>query len=249
MITVASNLHAAYMVCDDSIGIGNLPDTEPSVFETSKHFHKLFLKAGGYGLEFDLDADTHYDSNGLGRVHRAGAPATICLSVPCPENPIYTVTLDNPLALSLAPAISVVTTNKCKWQYGSSAGVSYEILSKSERENSANAILRCHFGTADFVDSEYTVSEEGVSILSRGEGVIGFTLPAFCFDGESYTDIKTDCTTLTVEYKGWICRYSTDSKIEATDKIAANRNGYYKEFLAVGRDSLNVKIEILKKEN
>ena len=40
------------------------------------------LKFGEYFAEYDTNADFHYDANGLGRIHRLGAPSAICLSVP-----------------------------------------------------------------------------------------------------------------------------------------------------------------------
>jgi len=255
MITVASNLHAAYMVCDDNIDGGLDWDTEPSVFATSRHFHKVFAKAGGYGIEFDLDADPHYDASGLGRVHRADAPPAICLSVPCPEHPVYKLTIDKPTALSLCPAININES----WTFGTSHDIEYEVLSLTEEETSARVALRCNFSLGLYVDSEYTVSEDGVDITLTGEGKIGFMLPAFYFDGEKYTEITARGNTLTVKYNGWACRYTvsgdicsemyrhtTAGRVFAKDVIAANRNGYYKCYLASGEDTLKVKIEIIK---
>ena len=42
MITVASNLYGAYLLCDDSIPTVAAPDHETVAFQTSFHFHKLF---------------------------------------------------------------------------------------------------------------------------------------------------------------------------------------------------------------
>ena len=102
MITAASNLYAAYLLCDDSIPTEVASDHESVAFQTSYHFHKLFLKSGGYALEFDTNADPHYDANGLGRVHREGAPSTICLSCPCPATPNYTVDVEQSFAFSMS---------------------------------------------------------------------------------------------------------------------------------------------------
>ncbi|MBR7097843.1 MAG: hypothetical protein IKC59_00375, partial [Clostridia bacterium] len=104
MITVASFLYTAYLVCDDSIAYEPTSDREPQIAIPSRHFHKLFLKSGGYGLEFDLDADPRHDANGLGRIHRAGAPSAICLSCPCPADPVYAVDLEKPFAFSMCSA-------------------------------------------------------------------------------------------------------------------------------------------------
>lgn len=242
MITVASNLHAAYQVCDDSIPVPDTPDTRPCVFESSRFFHKLFLKAGGYGVEFDLDADAHYDANGLGRVHRADAPSTVCISVPCPENPIYTVTVDTPTALSICPAILI----NSKWVFATGEDAEYSVLKKEERKDSAYASLRCDFGSRVIVDSEYTVSADGVEISATGAGKFGIMLPAFHFDGEKYTEIEYTESTLTVKYNGWQCKYLTDGNIIPTDTVSANRNGYYKRFVVAGDSKIGVKIVIDK---
>ncbi len=49
MITLATNIYAAYLICDDTIPFTPAADTEPCVFATSVYFHKLFTKAGAMG--------------------------------------------------------------------------------------------------------------------------------------------------------------------------------------------------------
>ena len=114
MITVASFLYAAYMICDDSIPTGEFSDHRSCIVQTSPYFHKLFLKCGGYGAEWDLNADPTYDASGLGRLQREGAPSAICLSCPCPSDPHYTVDIESPFALSLCSAIR----REDGWQLG-----------------------------------------------------------------------------------------------------------------------------------
>ena len=97
------------------------------------------------------------------------------------------------------------------------------------------------------VDSEYTVSEKGVDIIVKGDGEIGFVLPAFYFDGESYTNIVCEQSSLSVEYKGWVCKYTVDCEIIDDNIISANRNGYYKRFIASGRECLHVNISITER--
>jgi hypothetical protein len=87
MITTASFLYAAYLICDDAIPVSDEAEN-PDAFMLSEHFHKVFMRAGGYFLEFDTNADPHYDSSGLGRVHKMGAPSTVCISVPCAASPV-----------------------------------------------------------------------------------------------------------------------------------------------------------------
>lgn len=241
MITVASILYMAYLVHYDSATLPYAVDYEQCAAVTSQYFHKLFLKSGGYGLEFDLEADPHYDANGLGRVHRDGAPPSICMSCPCPESPEYTVDI-SPIAFS---ACSAVLENDT-WKLGAEEGVKYEVLEYSTDISSAFATLACRFETGKCVQEHYTVNENGVKIALEGDGKIAFSLPAFCFDGEKVPEIVAEKHTLTIGYEGWVCRYTTSGEIVDLNKIAANRNGHYHIFIATSENNLNVKIEIIK---
>lgn len=241
MITAASNLYAAYLLCDDSICESDVPDHQPTVFATSHHFHKLFLKAGGYGLEFDLDGDPHYDASGLGRVHREDAPSAICMSVPCPEDPKYCVNIDEPFAFSLAPGI----LGDEKWEFATTSDTKYEIVDSSSDDDSAYATLCSHFAWGTDVTAKYTVNSDGVKIQVTGDGDVAYTLPAFYFDGEVHPEIVATENSLSVSYNGWVCRYTTDGTICDAQKIAANRNGNYKMYFATAKKELNVSIEII----
>jgi hypothetical protein len=241
MITVASFLYAAYSICDDTIVPDTSPDVSPTVALTSQYFHKLFLKAGGYGLEFDLDADPLYDANGLGRIHRAPAPSAICLSCPAPANPIYTVDEAEPFALSLTPAVK----DGSSWCLGAGASCSRTVLTYEATEIDARASILCRFANEQTVEESYLVSECGVEISLRGKGEIGYALPAFLFDGETETEIFASENSLTVAYGNHICRYVTDGKIIDLGRTAANRNGRYRAYLSHAEDALFIKAEIL----
>ena len=242
MITVASNIYAAYQICDDSIPFEKSLDLEPCVAKTRENFHKLFLKCGGYGIEFDLDADSTYDANGLGRVHRIDAPSTICLSAPCPKTPKYKVDSKESFPFSLSSAVC----DGGVWKIGADEESRYEILSTEEKDCSASAELLCRFDGGRIAREFYSVSWEGVRVSVRGDGEIGYALPAFSFDGEKHTEITVSDSTLTVVYEGWLCRYETDGKIISLGKTARNRNGHYRTYLATGSNMLNIRIEIIK---
>lgn len=242
MITTASFLYSAYLLCDDSIPTVPIDDHESTMFETSPLFHKLFLKSGGYALEFDTNADSTHDANGLGRVHRGDAPSAICLSCPCPSHPSYTVDVEKPMAASLCSAIYT----DGGWSFGAEESAKYEILESRTKAEDASATLLCRFVNERTIKECYTVNEGGVSIRAEGDGEIGYVLPAFCFDGEVSPKIVAEKNSLTVSYDGWVCRYITDGRILNLNKIAANRNGHYRLFLATAQNALNVKIEITK---
>ena len=243
MITVASLLYSAYTVCDDTIPFSPSADDGRSAVRTTDGFHKLFLKCGGYGLEFDTDADPHYDAKGLGRIHRSGAPGAICLSCPCPSDPDYTVDIDTPFAFSLCSAVRA----EDGWRLGAEEAATYEVLESKITRNAALATLCCAFDDGRIIKEHYRVSKRGVSVTVKGEGVIGYALPEFCFDGEKSPSLSVEKQSLTVAYEGWICRYTTNGKILDLDRIAANRNGHYRALAATAKNRLTVKIEIVKK--
>jgi hypothetical protein len=80
----------------------------------------------------------------------------------------------------------------------------------------------------------------------RGEGEIGYILPAFSFDGQTSTDITAADHSLEISYMGWVCRYTTDAEICELDRPARNRSGHYRTFIATGKNEINIKIEITK---
>jgi len=92
------------------------------------------------------------------------------------------------------------------------------------------------------------LGEDGLSSELSGTGPLALTLPAFDFDGEGATEIACDGRALSVSYKGWTCRYSTDGEIVDMDAPVSNRNGRYRVFEARGRDSLKVHISIFSEK-
>ena len=243
MITVASNLYASYLVCDDSIEADDAPDIQPAVFETTYHFHKLFLKAGGYGVEFDLNGDPHYDASGLGRVHKAGAPSTICMSTPCPGHPNIKLDIENNKPLSLCPGIRICD----EWKFATDGDTKYEVIRTEEGEDYASAEIECTFASGKTVKTEYRVDAMGVEIKVTGDGEIAYMIPAFHFDGETYTDINLSGGKLDVSYGGSVCTYTASEKIIDTSSVSANRNGHYKMYYTSGNGELNISIKITNK--
>ena len=72
-------------------------------FSTSEHFHWRFVQSRNYTVQEDLDANTHYDATGIGRIHRRGAPSAICLSTPFAAKPSYRIGDEkNPGPLAIA---------------------------------------------------------------------------------------------------------------------------------------------------
>ena len=233
MITTASHLFSAYMICDDSIEATEYDDSD-SCFMTSDHFHKLFMRSYGYFLELDTDADPHYDSSGLGRVHRYGAPSPLCMSLPCPGSPNYSIGTAEKIRASLCPGKII-------------DGEPIFTCDIEERIHVDN--FSCNCATLDYplgLQADYAINEEGVEITVTGDENVLHMLPAFYFDGEKETEITLLNNVLQIKYDGWICQYSSNGKIQELGKTARNRNGYYKLFYAKNDNSLTVNIKIFK---
>ncbi len=233
MITTASHIFSAYIICNDSIEASAFHDSD-SCFATSEHFHKLFMRSGGYFLEFDTDADPHYDSSGLGRVHRYGAPSPICMSLPCPGNPNYSICTDEKIRASLCPG----------------KAIDGEVVFTCDIDEKINVTdLSSDLATLDYplgIQAVYAISEEGVTVTVTGDGKILHMLPAFSYDGEKETEISLVNNVLQIKYDGWACQYTSNGKILELGKTARNRNGFYKLFYAESDNSLTVNIKIFK---
>lgn len=232
MITAASHLFSAYMICDDSIPATDFDDSD-TCFMTSKHFHKLFMRSHGYFLEFDTDGDPHYDSSGLGRVHRYGVPSPLCMSLPCASKSKYKVCTEEKISASLCPGKII-------------DGEPYFTCDSDEKINVID--YSSNYATLDYplgLRADYKIDGDGVTVTVSGEGQILHLLPAFSFDGEKETIITLDNNNLEIEYEGHVCRFTTDGIIRDLGKTAYNRNGYYRLFYADNQDSLTIKIELL----
>ena len=246
MITTASILYMACLLCDETAGAGAVPPAETAdVWQTSAHFHKVFAHAGGYTLEFDTAADPHYDRSGLGRVHRAGAPSPLCLSVPCTVNGNYKTDIPDAVPLAIAPGVKTADG----WQYAVGADTVYTVkeLHADPAVDTACVLLTCRFPDGQTVETQYAADKTGVVIRAEGSGEIALLLPAFAFDGEVHPEIAAAADTVCVSYRGWSCRYTAESgSIADTGRMAANRSGHYRVFAAQGRNRLAVHISLDK---
>lgn len=233
MITTASFLYQAHILCDESIA----PKEEDrrEVFSLSHHFHKTFMRNKDWFVQIDTDADRKYEISGIGRIHKKGAPSAICLSTPGTKTPAYKVDIDNPGDFAIASGImhegEIELVNR------------YENLSQTGQE--ATFVGRFD-GICKTAETRCTLTDECVKVTTRSDGDVYLMLPAFEFDGEEYTTICHGENVLEVWYKGWVCRYTADGEIVDSEKTGANRNGHYKIFYAKGKESVGVKIEVGK---
>ena len=242
MITVASYLYTAYLICEDTVQADDNFKEPPVAFCTSDNFHKVFLKSSEYALEFDTRGDLNYDASGLGRIHKEGAPSAICLSLPCSDSPNYVIDKEGAVPLSLCPGV----LREAKWHFATDSETKYELFNLFAKKECAIAEFMCLFSDGERVRTGYIVDKNGVEIVVNGEGSVAYMLPAFYFDGENYPEITLDKNCLSVFYMGWICRYTTDGIISDTGNFAYNRNGCYRAFYSSSKDTLHIKVEIFK---
>ena len=243
MITAASFLYVAYRICDDSIPAGEINDNMGRSWKTSDKFHQLFLHAGEYTVQYDYNANYHYDCSGLGRLLKKGAPSELCLSTPCPVKSSYTVDIDNPAMLSIVPGIFT----DGKWIDAVEQEVIHTVKSHSASGETAKAEVECKFPGGQTVASSYVLDKNGLQIKISGKDKVRCLLPVFRFNGEENTKVTQKENVLGIEFGGYVCRYTvTGGTIMDLKRPARNRNGHYDTFAAEGKDGLTVQIAIEK---
>ncbi|MBQ8407590.1 MAG: hypothetical protein IJY39_01860 [Clostridia bacterium] len=247
MITAASMAYLAYLYADNSIEeCETCPAIEGGfVAQTTNRFHKYFLNKGGYFVEIDTNADHHYEGTGIGRVQKLGAPPQICLSSGFPSHPSYVTDGKNSTALSLCASAEI----DGKWYIG--AEHPHIIPEDAFYAKDDRCLAYMEWNTEDTKVCQSVVVTDG-GIETRAEvfgdkaGNVGVEIPAFAFDGIEKTHIKMTDKVLTVEYKGYRCKYTTTSKFVDLGEEVCNRNGKYRRFRAEGEYLVWVKIEIEK---
>lgn len=231
MVTLASMIYPAFALADESIPEAPCPAAgDGAAAQTSPHFHKVFWHAGDWFLEFDTAADPHYDANGLGRIHHRGAPAVLCLSVPCPAQPAYHIGEDSQPPLAVAPAVY-----DGAWHSGAAGDWAYTLT----RLEQSGAAFACTRGDQPPVQWEITAGGT-LTLRVSGTGMVGLTVPLLQSDGAE-TAVQTHTPqVLTVTYRGFRCRYETTGRFEPVFGRCANRNGRYDGFIAVGDTAVTV---------
>jgi len=240
MITVASNVYMGIHFMNEDIPATVAPaEAGGFVAQTSERFHKVFLNAGGYGLEYDTHAYPDYDGSGLGRVHKRGCPSALCLSVPFARSPHYGIPeKKNPSAMSIC---SYVLADGKKF-LSAEEQAQHTLLSSSQTEKEVCAEFEVKITGEITVYAQYTVSEKGVDICQSGYETAGFMLPVFDFDGAEHTKIEIEEGALSVRYQGAVCHYRFDGTLDPEFKYYYNRNGGYRVYMVAAK-KLHIEME------
>ncbi len=241
MVTLGSWAILGYLFADESIPDGDLPaDSAAAAFTTTPDFHMTFLRAGGYGAQFDAPADSHYDGSGIGRIQRRGAPPMLALSVPFAQKPSYHLDVTNKTPFAILPG----WMRGGKWVY--SYGGRYTNVSSSASDGVARMVADVTRKEDPPLRLTCAVSADGVEIVLSGEGELALTVPVFMFDGERKTEVKPEKDAVSVSLDGWTCRYETNGAMRDAGLVYGNRNGHYRRWEARGAGPLSLKVRIAK---
>ena len=223
MVTTGSWAYLAWRFAEDGIVPSSVPEPS-STFVTGEDFHQVVMNAGDYTVQFDVCANGAYDSNGIGRIQKRGAPSVIAMASPCPADakPKYRLDQKNPGPLALSPSWEHYVLEK--------SGPGYVELSDG--------------GSGRWLSK---LSKKGLTMTFRQEGPVTISVPAFAFDGEYHTDIQSDTQKIEINYGGWCCRYTTSGRFVDTGLVYANRNGHFRRFDAVGDKQLRLECQIFQR--
>lgn len=232
MISLASFAYLAYVFSDDEI--------EPSESVaacggysvlTGEKFHKLFVNNGGYFLEFDLNADPAYDATGLGRIHKTGAPSALALSLPFPMQPRYATEKKNVSAMAFTSLAE--------------DGVLYRVAEVKNVNSAIYSYINAEKDGKIISSEKYTVDGGGVKIIIDSEGDAEYNIPAFMYDGRTYTNTTLAEHALRVYYNGFVVEYyCNDSEIFDTGASYRNRNGVYRLYKVKFKHRIVLQIRI-----
>ena len=239
MVTMSSFLAIAYLFADDTIAEGIAPmEAGGYVLETSEVFRSVCANAGGYSIQILTDADTHYDSVGLGRIQKEGVYSALALSMSMSKTPAYTMPAGTKAdAVSLCP----------RWWNGNKEYCLADIISlRHELEvlrEDAEAVefVITYEGKGKFkgisaLEEHYLLTAEGltvtVTVTDPTENRIGYMVPLLVSNGDGdfagQTEIQTTDTGFTVFLNGQTYTVTSDADLVSKDEtLYGNRNGAY----------------------
>ncbi len=232
-LLIASQLGLAWTLADDSLNQYSQPcpaQTGPVFFLTDKGFNKLFATTSDYHLEIDLNPPNRaYDATGLGRLHRAGFPAEMALSMPIDREPGYIT--------SIPPAPEHVVIG---------AGGDGKFLASIQGESLQSSVdVECRSGEEmrfsiqysldgkHFLTERYDMSPAGVKIEAHwpGASTMSYRIPLLKTNGRDETVITDAPEEFTVSLDTFRYRakcLTPSGRLTFEDFDAPNRNAIYR---------------------
>ena len=236
MITAASFFYVAGLISDDSIK--PVYKSEPFSYRTAPAFHQTFLYAGDYSIQYDTSPFFKYDCGGIGRIHRRGAPTTICLSVPCPSHPNYKID-DGAENISLCAGFGT----EGNLEFTCDEGCLHEI-SPSHSADMAYLVAEVVTRGGYVGKLHCSVGTDGVTLAAEGDRIAAIMLPVLEFDGEKSPVVTVEPSRILIRYEGWICQYETDGRIGEVIRKGGNRNGRYCARYVYNQEKVRLRVQI-----
>ena len=249
MNALATFIACGYLAADDTIQERRCPaELGGYVMETSERFGKVFAAAAGQSVEYALLADRHHEVPGLGRYHRAGAPAELGLSMPFTATPVYLLSQNrvpfsvlgpNPIAGDFEKYVTEVVPSRMlaiSSGYRDEAGTRHLLCEDEEprevvvlEQSAARVAFRVEWPSAS---EEIALDEEGLHILCRrkssAKGAALWAVPLLAYNGSKPTEFATEGNRITVTYGAWKSTLTSDAPLILTDEYYGNRNGIYR---------------------
>jgi hypothetical protein len=251
MVTMGTFVYIAYLFSDDTIQEYPCPaEVGGYFFKTSAAFHKVFANCKYHGIEIDYKADHKYDSTGIGRYHKAGAPSELALSIPFSENPVYELAEDVvKKGVSICPGWE---DGRGTIQYLSklSNGLSCKILVISQ--NKEEVVFSMEYTDQGMtgckaVIETYTVNQEGITIDATLSAPVGdriyYQIPLLFTNGKDMTSLSSTADYAVLSLGNNSYHIKTDGIISIDTTRYGNRNGEY-NLARIQKDGNAVKVQL-----
>lgn len=228
-LLIASQLGFAYLVAKNDIKEQKCPaECGGYIFTTEDRFHKIFANCGGTHVEIDTNADFHYDATGFGRIHFAGCPSELALSIPITASPDYlTVIPPAPENIAIGPGWSGIWLANLN-------GDKFSSTCKILEEKPECVIFSVDYNfEGNTVSEVYNISQNGVEVsITQKEGyALDFRVPLLKTNGKDTSEIKTLDNGFEVCFQTFVYNIkclAQNVKVSIEDFEAPNRNGIYK---------------------
>ncbi len=247
-LLIASQIGFACRMADDTIPETTCPaECGGYVFQPATTFHKVFAACGGVHLEIDTNADFKYDATGLGRLHFAGCPAELCLSVPITATPDY---------LTCVPAAPDNIAIGPGWDgcwLAALAGETLRARCEILEQNAGRIRFNVDYEYESCAISElYEITAAGMelTVVQKNGYPLNLRVPLLASNGRDTSTITVLRDGFEVLFKGFVygVRCLNDrvtARMETFD--APNRNGIYKVGrLTVADASLRCRFSVSK---
>ena len=241
MVTTASWLYFAYVMCDESVKEEDVLNISTKyVWSTTEHFHMTFVRFNDWFLQFDTNANTHYDGSGLGRIHKNGVPSQTLLTVPFSQHPSYAVDVENISNFSICSGV----LENGKWVSAFDEGCEYSLVEEDVKDDYITVRFRLKTPAGNEAFETYKISDSGVEINAISNGEVKINFPVIAFDGKHYGECEINGNEVSVNYLGHKCKFTTNGKINSKNLMYANRNAHYLAMSVSGKNNVSLIIEI-----